>query len=105
MPLRILAQAHRGPDDCKGGDVIFQVGIGTVPGERLPHGKHGSFRWKLGDGTEIMRIDEDGKFTIRGEAVCNKEIYKAFSSWISTAKVSHEKGDCYIVAGKEASDD
>lgn len=79
-------------EDCKGGDVRFQTGMG---GDTLSDGRHvdplhGSFIFVAGD-REMMRIDPDGAFYVRGERVGTQvEVYEQFRAWLKTAVVVQE---------------
>lgn len=70
-------------DHGKGGDFIFiQPGQGW---SRNPDHKpeHGSVVFKMGDGTEAMRIEPDGSFKVHGQAVAaDKSVFQGFSDWL-----------------------
>lgn len=69
-----------------GGDVTFKPGRGNAGGP------DGSFMFYLADGTEALRIDPDGTFSVMGApvkdgptTVRDRLVYTAFKSWLAGA--------------------
>ena len=78
---------------AKGGDVIFSAGAGYSPDPDVKP-IDGSFRFKLADGTEVMRIDPDGAFTVRGERTTYPaDIHGAMSQFLEQCGVYSDDAD------------
>jgi hypothetical protein len=69
----------------RGGNVIFQPGIGTGPGI-VGHEFDGSIIFQTTDGVDVIRFDPDGRVRIRGEVVDNNRVvYEEIRAWFAGA--------------------
>ncbi len=78
----ILTQQVQPDDAAPGdGDITFRAGDGLngMPG--------GSVMFQLGDGTEMLRLDPDGTFAVKGECIeRDSDVYRAFKVWLFQKK-------------------
>ncbi|HMJ56682.1 MAG TPA: hypothetical protein VK540_31655 [Polyangiaceae bacterium] len=86
-----IVQATASPNP---GDLIFQTGAGTPPGSPSPFPvPDGSIRFRLADGTEVLRIDPDGTVRVRGNIVdSDKSVYQGFRAWLLHARYTPPAG-------------
>lgn len=73
-------------------DMVFQTGLGSPPGSPMPV-PDGSIRFRLADGTEMLRIDPDGTVRVRGNVVdSDKSVYQGFRAWLLHARYTPPAG-------------
>jgi hypothetical protein len=78
-----------------GGNIVLMSGKGWSPNpETKPLA--GSIIFQCED-TEMMRIDPDGKFYIKGEYTdVNQEVFDTFSRYVQDCIASHVDGECVV---------
>ncbi len=82
----------------KGGNVIFQVGAGSKPEGEKVFDPGGDFIFKLSDGTEMIRIKDDGSFLVRGDKVGqDAKLFTSFREWLEHATVVSRGGSVEMI--------
>ncbi len=90
----------------KGGNVIFQVGAGSKPEGEKVSDPGGDFIFQLSDGSEMIRIMDDGSFFVRGDKVGqDAKLFTAFREWLEHATVVSREGGLGIGVRDQAPTD
>jgi hypothetical protein len=88
VPLTAVGHGLGPAPDADGGDVSFHVG------KPYKYGKPGAFRWLSPNDEEILSIDKEGMFRVRGEVVAEDRLaYEGFRLWLSTAIAGVDLGN------------